>query len=425
LGDDANAGTTAKPVKTMGKAFELAESASLRVYACAEEFKEGASVPRGLTLFGGLDCVKDWSYVGAATKTKVMAPAEQIAMRLLGASGGGTTEIHDVHAQAASAVMPGGSSIAMLVEGDVAAKLVQVVLEAGNGVAGAAGEPYGTGAMAGMAGVAGKVSCMVDGTGPEGPSLTCADGITFGGKGGDGGEGTGSMGGSGSPAGAVNGGAGEGGVACKSGTIGDPGLEGMAGSDAMGLGALDETGYRGTNGAPGAPGKRGQGGGGGGGASSVKVTNQCGAGSGKKGASGGSGASGGCGGAGGKGGGFGGSSIALVSLGATLSFNKVTLLAGDGGAGGEGGAGQEGGVGGISGGPGGSAPEASLTDGCAGGPGGAGGNGGKGGRGLGGHSVGLAYTGVEPPVEGVTVQKKGTPGTGGGMAADRQAFSSP
>ena len=28
-------------------------------------------------------------------------------------------------------------------------------------------------------------------------------------------------------------------------------------------------------------------------------------------------------------------------------------------------------------------------------------------------------------VEGVTVEKKGLPGTGGGVAADRQAFSSP
>ena len=101
-----------------------------------------------------------------------------------------------------------------------------------------------------------------------------------------------------------------------------------------------------------------------------------------------------------------------MSLGATLSFEKVTIKAGGGGDGGNGGDGQVGGNGGNGG-----AGSATL-DACNGGKGGQGGIGGKGGGGRGGHAIGVAYTGAAmPSIKGATFAK-GTPGKGGTGAAD-------
>jgi hypothetical protein len=63
-----------------------------------------------------------------------------------------------------------------------------------------------------------------------------------------------------------------------------------------------------------------------------------------------------------------------------------------------------------------------VPKGCNGGAGGRGGDGGAGGKGLDGHSIGLAFTGKEPPTDGVTVQK-GVAGGMTGMSADRLSFT--
>ena len=418
LGSEGKAGTKEEPLKTLAEAVTLAAGLGKPVYACAEVLLEdtGVDVPAAARIFGGLDCTKSWAYGGVTTKTTVTAPAYVIPLRLQ--SGKGTTRLEDVHVLAASAALPNGSSIAVIVDG-VSASFARSLLEAGDGMPGSS-EPDPVPATMGLDGNNGGEACTAATVaGANGPVNECGDIDSAGGKGGSGMGATGGSGTSGLPGMNANGGAGEAASACKVGTAGAPGMPGADGPDGVGLGTISSAGYVGAAGTDGSAGTVGQGGGGGGGAKGggLGCTNL-------GGASGGSGGAGGCGGAGGKGGGYGGSSIALVSLNATLSFEETLLIAKDGGHGGTEGFGQAGGKGGA-GGMGG--PKAALVkDGCAGGAGGQGGTGGLSGAGAGGHSIGIAYMGTAPPADGVTI----TIGIAGlsegaatdGVAQETQAF---
>lgn len=414
-GNDGNAGSREAPLRTLGTAIGLAADLGKPVYVCAEELSEdaGVTVPAGISIYGGLDCGKGWGYAGSAARTTLTAPAGVVPLRLKG--GEGTVRVADLHVRAAPAEIPGGSSIAVLVDG-VSAAFLRSVLEAGEALAGADAAPYGMSAAGGAVGTEGGAACsaMTVG-GATGPVNACGDEDSVGGDGGAGFSSSGAPGFNGLPAYTMNGGAGESLAApCAAGLPGDGGEPGAAGADGLGLGAIDSTGFVGAAGAAGTAGKPGQGGGGGGGARGGGGVGGCPMGSPTGGASGGSGGSGGCGGAGGKGGGSGGSSIALVSLNATVSFESTELIAKSGGKGGAGGVGQDGGKG-AGGGAGGTASAGILKDACGGGAGGDGGKGGPGGGGAGGHSIGIAFKGSAPPVEGRTITI-GTAGLGGGMA---------
>jgi hypothetical protein len=400
-GADDQVGSKEAPVQTLAKALELLVPGQ-SIYACAEAFSGPIEMPAGTEIFGGLDCAGMWSLTDG--KTQVTGQAGEIPVRLL--DGSGTTQLQNLHVQAADAVAAGGSSIAVLVDG-VGASFVNCKLEAGNGANGEAGMSIPTPAMGGTDGTAGEQACSAaQVTGPEGPITQCGTVDTNGGQGGPGTSASGGNGTPGFPGTTANGGAGSGpNGTCMPGGDGAVGAAGDPGLDATGFGSIDASGYVGVLGGEGKPGQPGQGGGGGGGSKGGTVA--CTAKPGSGGASGGSGASGGCGGAGGKGGGYGGSSIALVSVnGAELSFSDVELVAKNGGKRGEGGLGQEGGGGGAMGGAGGGVPAGvSLAPGCGGGKGGKGGQGGAGGRGLGGHSLGIAYAqSAAPPGEGVMIQ---------------------
>lgn len=428
-GSDANDGSQDKPALTIGHALSIANGKP--VYACAggTPYQEALIVPAGSVIFGGVDC-SDWSYVGVATKSKLTAAADKVPLTLAMGTG---TEIHDLNVVATAAVAAGGSSIAVIAN-QVEALLDGCVIEAGDAMAGVAGAPFSMAAMGGVDGKPGVDACMADQVFGGAPVVSmCGNPDSISGSGGNGQTVSGGAGSPGLPNGAMNAGQGEGAVACTPGTKGDDGMPGGPGIGATGLGGINASGYTGVVGGAGLIGKVAQGGGGGGGAKGGTGANQCSAGM-AGGASGGSGGSGGCGGAGGKGGNPGGSSIALMSLDATLTFINVSLGAGNGGAGGDGGQGQDGGNGGSPG-AGGKATGLSLNPGCAGGAGGFGGKGGKGGGGTGGHSIALAYMGKAPPMAGVTFAK-GMAGMGGvgdnsngnsgdgaaGVAADMQVF---
>lgn len=415
-GNDSSPGTKAEPVATLSKAVALAEASSRRVYACADEFQGGATVPAGLTIFGGLDCAGAWAYVGGSKPTRLVGAADQAALVL--AKGPERTRLEDVHVVAADASKPGGSSIAAIADGGEV-ELVRCTLEAGSGMAGAAGEVFGEAAAPGANGNAGGEACSASAVLPGDAVLTMCGGedVSVGGSGGIGSAFTGSDGSTGLPSSSDNGGAGESGSACTAGLPGDAGMDGAPGAGGTGIGSIDLTGYTGVLGAPGMPGALGQGGGGGGGSKGGTGAGKCLDGTKAGGASGGSGASGGCGGLGGKPGGPGGASIALLSLNAKITFTDIALTAKNGGDGGSGGPGQDGGLGGVNGGLGGGVPAGlTLKPGCAGGPGGNGGRGGLGGNGSGGHSIGIAFTGTAPSTDGamITVGQAGS----GGMPAD-------
>ncbi|AKT38093.1 uncharacterized protein CMC5_022350 [Chondromyces crocatus] len=425
-GDDANDGSSkAAPKKSLRHAaLVAAERGVPRVYACGEVFEEQVEVRPGVTIFGGLDCAGGWVWK-EDTKTGVHGPPDVPAVKLL--AGDGTTRLEDLEIRASDAETPGASSIGVLAAG-VTAELERCAIVAGNGADGAPGAPGDPmpRAQGGTAGNPGRNACTMAGDGATTPggaqvvNMCEEDGgePSIGGKGGDGtfmvgrdgepGEvGTLGQAGLGEPNGAGT-------WSCATGTglgyAGEPGVDGDAGTGGTGNGSLSaESGYIGISGNAGTAGKRGQGGGGGGGA---KGPGSCPGGATQgSGASGGSGGSGGCGGKPGQGGGAGGSSIALVSIEATLSLNGCALEAGNGGKGGLGGDLQLGGIGGTSG-PGGTGVNLSRA-GCRGGDGGDGGRGGPGGGGAGGHTLSIAFKGTPVSTSGEIRRLQGSAGPGG------------
>lgn len=424
-GNEADRGTKQKPFKSITAALKKANVT--RVYACAESFSEPVIISTKVDLYGGLDC-KSWDYVGATMKTQLTAAVDAVPLTL-----SGDVNVDDFAITAADAAKDGGSSIAVIAD-QVAVSFSRCDLVAGAGKAGLAGttptDPVGPmdSSDASIKGNDGKNACLdmsqqFGGSAKENPLCPAADGGPLGGQGGVGATLVGGDASGGTPlaAGKGLGGKGENGAGwdCSAdgvnggGQSGTNGAGGTPGNGAIGtsaLGTLGSSGYTGVSGQPGGLAPPGQGGGGGGGAKGKALC---------AGASGGGGGAGGCGGKGGHGGNAGGASIALVSLGATLSFDKVTIKAGVGGDGGNGGDGQGGGKGG-NGGNGGSGDVAvpATLDACNGGKGGQGGTGGKGGGGRGGHAIGIAYTGAVMPLTKGAAFTKGTPGKGGLGAAD-------
>jgi hypothetical protein len=447
-GDDvAGDGSKAKPFKTLAFGIKSAAMANAPVYACSETFTETLTVAEGASVYGGLDCKKDWSFAVGA-KSTLTAEADAVPLTVNQAAS--QVALWDFKVQAADAVMAGGSSIAVIVD-HVMASFTRCDLIARNGVKGLDGTtptdsvgPTGPNAQFDMAvrGNDGKAACPAMGSSQLGGEVKdnsfCpnANGGPLGGLGGaggpTGGDGASAMatsqtalGGKGQPVADPMWGCLVGYGLANGGATGKSGLDGMGATGAAGLGQLTISGYAGVAGLPGDPGMPGQGGGGGGGAKGKVLC---------AGASGGGGGAGGCGGHGGTGGAAGGSSIGLVSLGATLAFDSVTIQLGTGGAGASGAFGQIGGTGGKggSGGAGDStAPATSLA--CDGGNGGTGGPGGQGGGGRGGHAIGIAATGkIAPNTKGVSFVQQGTVGLGGkggpaqdgemGVMADVQMF---
>jgi hypothetical protein len=419
LGKDGNMGSKSAPVQTLRHALDTADGRP--VYACAEVFAGSVTLANGSAIYGGLDCTKQWTYVGAMKKSVLTGDADQVALTL--ASTAKEAEVVDFTIQAANATAAGGSSLAVLAD-QVTARLTRCDLIAGDGAAGADGEDAPSmPAQVGTNGSKGGDACSAPKVnGADQVTNTCGIETSVGGSGGDGTPTNGGDGSNGSPpvAGKGTGGNGEAVVGwdCSAGgsnggagvgATGEPGKEG-AGALTSDLGALTSSGFTSAAGSDGAPGKIGQGGGGGGGAKGGML--ECSLLTGNGGASGGSGGAGGCGGAGGKGGKGGGASIALVSYKASLTLAEVTLKTGNGGNGGAGGDLQKGGGGGLGGSGGLDLGIAGVKPGCKGGDGGNGGDGGPGGGGRGGHAIGLAYAGPAPTIgmEQITV---GTPGMGG------------
>lgn len=421
-GDDTSGdGTKGASYKTL--AMALSKGGGKPVYVCGESFKEAVTLSAGGALFGALDCTNDWTY-DASKKTSLTGDPDAIPLTVTNAAS--SAEVHDFAITAADAMKDGGSSIAIIV-GQIALLLESVDVTAGVGTAGVNGAAQGkvmTPAMANGGNGDNDAACNVTNLipGGVGGTNTCNGVKTDGGNGGRGlPESNGGLGVFGQPTGAMNGGAGQTSTTqCQPGQQGTQGITGMNGTSARGLGDISSAGYQAPAATSGMAGSPGQGGGGGGGA------RQCDAGGMFAGPSGGGGGAGGCGGAPGNPGQTGGSSIGIVASGAMMTLKRVTITTKDGGVGGVGGDGQPGGDGGQQGNQGGSGA-------CPGGPGGQGGAGGLGGNGAGGHSIGIAYTGMSmPSTEGVTFTK-GTPGAGGkgadamhdgaaGVQADVQAF---
>jgi hypothetical protein len=459
LGNDANPGTRAEPVKTLQHAIDVAASGTTvkGVYACAETFAEVVKLPAGVSLWGGLKCAEDWRVVSDPTFVKPEEDA--VPLTVEGKEGEDpwpVSEIAHVRVEAVGATRPGGTSFAMLVTpfaavtlvhselltGDGAApgggavalfledhtdlKMRDCSLVAGNGAEGADGKsgnsdppPRAQDAQPGAEACTAKVA-------PGAPASVAMldDMVSRGGKGGDGGVNGGTDGEDGTPdfdddpRTSYYGGGGYGSStsrdACTDGRGGKSAKDRPTSMGGRDFGTMTRAGWVGSAGQDGVDGEPGQGGGGGGGTYGGAMF--CGT-LPKGGASGGAGGAGGLGGLGGKGGGGGGSSFGVFMLGRSTLIKNTTIKTGSGGKGGSGGVGGTAGEGqpGARGGLG----RGGSPAGCRGGDGGRGGRGGWGGGGRGGHSLAFVYAispGVLPPDIDIDANAKGG-GHGGGTGA--------
>jgi hypothetical protein len=425
-GDDADGtGTRDKPFATVGHAIGVASVSGTRVYVCGATYAESLVVTSAVSVYGGLACPEGTGRDGGGAKDAavgggeawrytavlaVIAPAglgyaldvesvsgaifEDMGFVALGAppalGDAGAPDAGDAGADAADAeagsdggdagadggvvsVVPGTSSIAVMVNASHGVSFTRVSVTAGAGAAGAsAGVLVSNACATSLDGVAAPAG----GGGTTPVSCTCPIfGSSKAGAGGADNE----TGGPGSAVPAIVGvapndglgGAGAGAAHCGDGDNGADGVAASGGGAAGGAGSLSATGWSVVGGAAGGIGDPGEGGGGGGGGDSL---------------GGAGGGAGGCGGNGGGPGSGGGASIAVVAVSSAVSLSSSTLVTGAGGPGGAGAAGEEGQAGGTGGSDG--------TSECYGGNGGDGAGGGGGGGGAGGPSVGIASTGT-------------------------------
>ncbi len=386
-GNDANPGTKALPYKTIGKALAGEKD---RIVVCEGTYDEALTISRSAALYVGVTCAFD----KAGAKAKI-APAASTGLTV----GSGTLKLFDVEVIAKSATEPGASSIGIFAKAGTALEILRGRVEAGDGADGADAkatgdnrldkDPTGAPASGATGGIDKKCTCSLHGN-------------STGGSGGDGGKNAGAPlgmnGGKGlsDPVASTmppyngEGGAGATGVSgamgCRIGEPGSPGSPRRGGSSGP-VGKVSATGWIPGNGGPGEAGNPGQGGGGGGGSFFNGSS-----------AGGGGGGCGGCGGAGAFGGGGGGASIAVLALDATVMVQGTDLKTGKGGAGKPGGTGQAGGGGGGGG----------TVGACSGAAGGPGAGGGGGGGGAGGSSLGIAYTGAAPKIDGQPIDEADT-----------------
>lgn len=420
-GDDLYGdGSRSKPYKTFDQAISTAALDDKRVYACATAGAFDTQITLdsnsdGVELYGGFDCAT-WDYE-KGTRTQLTGPSSgviEIADLVTG------TRVEDFEITAGAASSPGTASIGVVVGGSKNVHFARLKVTAGAGANGIAGYTTPGVADAGKAGNPGKNACSKDALGGAETVTGCGFPESKGGFGGVAGVGVGSAGSGtdGAPTNLPGGLGGEGqddtlpgGWSCATVGKGGNGTAGANGDDGEGstsAGMLSGGGWSSSSGGYGQNGGNGQGGGGGG---SLKAPSSCGP-TGPNppiGASGGGGGSGGCGGIGGEGGKGGGASIALTVHESSVTLTDCDLIAKTGGKGGNGGKGQPGGNG---------APGAAGgTGACAGGAGAKGGNGGQGGGGAGGPSIGLAFKGEKPTINGGSVQIATAPAAGGADGA--------
>jgi hypothetical protein len=404
-GNDAASGTKSQPAKTVTEGIARAlATGKTRVYMCQGIYSEQVVLDAkhdGVSLYGGFDCLGQWSWTGG--KTQIVGPGSLSALRI-----DSTTKapsIEDVtfvapDAAGQDATGNGNSSIAAVVH-QASVRLRRVGLIAGKGADGAVGEDgvHQPNYPADQSAAATGLTASTQGSAGQGATSQCVSGTS---QGGDGAINQSSTGGAGSAtpappaAPAPYDGAGGKWSSSANASAGDPGAPGGAGNGgaaATSYGTLSANGWTPSSGGHGQAGNPGQGGGGGGRDLSMGVLGNVWLSTG--------GAAGGCGGAGGNGGAGGGASIALASVDAALTLTSCTLQTAVGGSGGAGGNGQDGQQGGPSS------------------PNGAGGNGAGGSGGAGGSagiSVAIAYHGVMPNYDSdtqITVGKPGAPGKAG------------
>ncbi|HET6463838.1 MAG TPA: PKD domain-containing protein [Candidatus Krumholzibacteria bacterium] len=410
IGSDSNPGTQGSPVKTLTKAYQIAQlNGFTLVKLAAGPFLDTPNLVAGIDVEGGYD-ISTWA-PNSGISAFAMSPSGATANLITT-----TTKISNINF-IGGAGGAGQNSIALVSQGCSSALVFNNCTftaqtggaNPGPGASGTAGSGGGTGNGGGNG------SCDVNGPGGPGGagggSLVCVGGA--GGKGGADGSNAG-QGGFTAPCagGAFGGSPGAGGDPGQPGSNGNPGANGTYGS--LGVASSPNGSIVGVNWVPavggsGGGGTDGKGGGGGGGGGGQGCT-FCDTGQGNGGGGGGGAATAGGGGGGGTGG-YG--SIAVLLIASSPTFNNCSIITGSGGAGMTGGAGGDGGTGGPGGNGATVCAPSEVGKGGNGGKGGDGGGGGGGAGGAGGPSIGIIKaSGSAPTLTGISYSI-GIAGAGG------------
>ena len=412
--DDAGDGSMGMPFITATHATAFAKSHGKRVFLCAETYAEVVTLVDGVSIYGGLDCTTpQWTVSAAATRAHFNAPASP-ASRADNVQN--ATVVEAIEIVAPAGVNPGDSSIGMIATSSPALSLVNVLIQAQDAMAGAAGvegvQLQSSGAQDGNSAlfytqcadtvVASCASGKREQSGQLATSNVCVGAAGY----------AGGMGGAGGASGEFESEKSFGGARYTWTTLAAPqvvgaavGAPGGAGADGASATAQGAFGASGFNAPAGVSGQNGGAGGGGSGGSGYAPTNDANAYAGQYwlGYAGASGGAGGCPGLAGSAGQGGGASVAVIAIASSIRVTGSAFTAGAGGAGGAGTFGSSPTPGGAAG----PVTGVAVTGGQAGG---SGGRSGVSGAGAGGPSVAIAYNGGLPALDGTTTL---TPGTGG------------
>ena len=128
-GKDDATGKREAPVKSVGKAIELAVAQGLsRVYLCAGTYAESVKLTSAVSLYGGFSC-KDWSYT--AQKAAIAPAAVGYALEI--ADVPSSVEVMDLTLTALAGTALRPSSVAAFVRKSPKVLMRRVSLIAGNG----------------------------------------------------------------------------------------------------------------------------------------------------------------------------------------------------------------------------------------------------------------------------------------------------
>lgn len=127
-------GTRARPYTSMQQGIDTAKAQKKRVYACVGTYAEQITLADGVSIFGDLDCAKNWDVVTGHAVLKAPASPAARADKITTA-----TRVDSLDLIAPDATAAGGSSIGLIATSSTGLTFANATIHAGKGMKGADG----------------------------------------------------------------------------------------------------------------------------------------------------------------------------------------------------------------------------------------------------------------------------------------------